>query len=171
MHVQAAVFLQHRRFQHAVIQQALDEGDGAQLTDQGGVEADLVNALLDLARTLRHARPLDRVQRNEQDIGRRTRIDQRKDAGIAHIAAVPIGVTINLHRLEGLRKAGGGEHGIERHLFACKDFHMAGFHIRRAEEQLQAGGPNGFEIDCAFHGIAERIQPQRVQVIRARPAL
>ena len=104
--VQAAVLLHHRLLQHAVIDQVLNEGDGPQLTDQRRIETDLVDPLLYLGCPLGYARPGDRIQHHQQHIARRAGIDQREQAGVSQIAAVPIGAAIDLDRLECLRQAG-----------------------------------------------------------------
>ena len=171
MDVQPAVLLHHRLFQHAVIDQALDEGDGAQLADQRGVEADLVEAFLDLSGAFRRARTFQWIENDQQHIARRTGIDQREEAGIAHIAAVPIGRSLDLDRLETLRQAGRSEHGIRIDLVAREDARPARFDIRRAEEKLEAGGMHGSKIDLVVDEAAQRIVVEGVEVIRAGDGL
>ena len=84
----------------ALVDQAGDEGDRAHLAHQRGVEGDLVDAVEDLGRRPRHLGPRDRVDVHHDDVGRFALVDQREDGGIAHVAAVPVGLAVDLHRLE-----------------------------------------------------------------------
>ena len=74
----------------AVIDQLDDEGDRAHLTHQRGIEADLVDAVHDLARRRRQPRPLERIDMNDHGVAALATINQRKDRRIAHVAAIPV---------------------------------------------------------------------------------
>ena len=45
----------------------------------------------------------------------------RSRSGAPPPAAVPVGLAVDLHRLEHVRQAGGGEHDVGRHLGAGED--------------------------------------------------
>src|SRR4051794_2505554 len=60
-------------------------------------------------------------------------MDQRMDRGIAHVAAVPIGLALDLDRREQERQAGGSQQGIDRDLVAREDLQLALLHIGRGD--------------------------------------
>ena len=62
--------------QLALGDQVLNEGDGAQFGDQRGVEDDLVQPVVDFARLARRLVTLEGIERQQQNIVRRVRIEE-----------------------------------------------------------------------------------------------
>ena len=68
---------------------------------------------------LRRARPLDRIDLHEDRVLRLAFPHQRRDGGVAGIAAVPIVLAVDLDGLEHGRQAGRGEQDVGRDLARC----------------------------------------------------
>ncbi len=115
----------------AFVDQPSDEADRAHFPHQGGIEADLVDAVRDLHRGARQLLATQRVDVHDDDVAGLAVIDQRKKCGIAHVAAVPIGLALDLHGLEQERQAGGGERAVGAHLVALEHLHFAGADVGR----------------------------------------
>ena len=171
MNIETTVLLEHRLLKHAVIQQTLNKGDGTQLPDQGRIEADLIHTVLNLASPFRDAIPTNGVQHHQQHIARRSGIDKRKQAGVAHESAIPIGLAINFHSLEGLRQAGRGEHSIERDIAILENSDVTGLNIGRRQKQLDAGIIHFRKVDHVLHDIPQWVDVERIEIVRAGEAL
>ena len=132
----------------AVIDQLGDESDRAHLPHQRRIEADLVDPVHDVARGRRHVRPLDRIDVHDQHVARLAAVDQREDGGIAHVAAVPVVLALDLDRLVDERQTGRGQHPVDADVVLGEDLHLAGAHIGGRDEQLDRGArPHALEID------------------------
>src|SRR5262245_19260260 len=70
--------------------------DHAQLFQQYGIERHLVESVENVAGGARQCRPLDRIDLNENRILRVAFPHQRRDGGVAGIAAVPITLAVDL---------------------------------------------------------------------------
>src|SRR3972149_7059152 len=82
------------------------------------------------------------VDVDDDDVGAVATVDQGKQGGIAHVAAVPIAFAVDLDRLEQERQAGGSEDMIGRELPALEHPDLAGADVGRRGAQLGcAGGP------------------------------
>src|SRR5260370_33875832 len=90
----------------AVIDQLGDEVDRAHLAHQRGIEADLVDAVHDVARGCRQLRPPKWIDINNDDIAAVAIVNERKDRWIAHVPAVPEVLAVDLDRLKHQRQAG-----------------------------------------------------------------
>src|SRR3546814_5934350 len=69
--------------------------DGAELAQQAGVEGDLVHPIEDLTRRLRRAPAEDRIDLHDDDVVRLRRIEEGKESGVTHVAAVPVGHAVD----------------------------------------------------------------------------
>ena len=120
------------------IDQLGDEGDRPHLAHQRGVEADLVDAVEDLrSPCCGSSGALDRIDVDDQHVRRVAAIDQREDRRIAHVAAVPIGLAVDLDGLEQERQAGRGHDRVDRQLVVGEHLDLAGAHIGGADVELQ----------------------------------
>ncbi|MNE32284.1 hypothetical protein D3C80_1258890 [compost metagenome] len=122
----------------AVCDQVLNEGDGAQLGDQRGVEQDLVQPIHDLTRLTRGLVADEGVERQQQDIVRRVGVEQRPQRRIGQIAAVPIGLTLDLYSLEQVGQAGRGQQDVGRDLSRAEQARPPGADRRGRDDQLNA---------------------------------
>src|SRR5499427_5325238 len=86
--------------------------DHAQLFQQHGVERHLVEPVENVAGGARQCRPLDRIDLHENRILGATFPHQRRDGGIAGVAAVPIAFAIDLDCLEQRGEARGREQHV-----------------------------------------------------------
>ena len=84
----------------------------AQFLQQNRIEGDLVEAIENVPGGSWRARALDGVDLHENCIVRLTFPHQRRDRGVAGIAAVPIVVALDFDGLEHGRQTGGGEQDI-----------------------------------------------------------
>ncbi len=88
-------------------------------------------------------------------------VDQREDRRIAHVAAVPIVLAVDLDRLEQERQAGRGEHARRRvSSVVLEDLDLAGAHVGRADEELDRRSrpaARSKSIDSLEH-VAQRIE-------------
>ena len=79
---------------------------------------------------------LHRVDVHDHHVAAVAVVDQREDRRVAHVAAVPVGLAVDLDRLEQERQAGRGQHRVGRDLALAEHLHLAGAHVGRGEEQL-----------------------------------
>jgi hypothetical protein len=148
-----------------VVDQLGHERDGAHFAHQGRIEADLVDAVHDLVRRGRHLVAQDRVDVHDNDVGRCAVVDQREDRGIAHVAAVPVVLALDLDRVEHERQAGRGERAIDGHLVPGEDLDLAGAHVGRAQEELERPLAHPLEIDRGGDDVAQRVEVERIELI------
>ena len=80
--------------------------DHPHLTNERGIEADLLHAIHDCRRGGRNPRALSRSDVDDQDVSRIAIINQRIDRGIARITTVPIIFAVNLDGLHQKWQAG-----------------------------------------------------------------
>ena len=122
----------------------------AQLLQQHRVERHLVQAVEDVARRARRARALDRIDLRRGSC--RCDLHSRTSGvmvGIAGIAAVPIGLAIDLDRLEHGRQAGRGQQHVGRDLGVAEHAAAAGADVGRGDEQLDRRLRQPREIDLS----------------------
>ena len=86
--------------------------DHPQFLQERGIEGDLVEAVHDLLGGARRARALDRIDRHDQRVLRGAFAHERRHGRVAGIAAIPIGLAVDLDRLEQRRQAGRGEEDV-----------------------------------------------------------
>ena len=96
----------------ATLDHVVAEVDHPHLPHRGGIEADLVDPVQDIACRAGQLWPLDRTDVNDRDIAGVAAIDQREDGRIGRVAAVPVMLAIDLNRLEQEREAGGSQHRL-----------------------------------------------------------
>ena len=111
--------------------------------------------------------PLDRIDVNDQHVGRVAGIDQREDRRIAHIAAIPIGLAIDLDGLEQERQAGRGHDGVDRQFVVGEHLDLAGAHIGGADVDLQRAARHAdrIEVDRLLENALQRIEVERIELI------
>ena len=104
--------------QPSLVDQLVDEIDRAQLRRLRGVEGDLVGPAHDLAGVHRHLGAVARIDLHDQQILGCGRPDERQQGRIVAVAAVPIGVALDLDRAKQERQAGRGHHDLGGDLLA-----------------------------------------------------
>ncbi len=108
-----------------------------------------------------------RIDLHHQHVLGRGRAQERTDRRIAAVAAVPIGHAVDLDRAEQQRQAGRGHHHLGRDLLAGEHLELAGAHVGRRNEQLEiAVAPDRLEIDEALDQVLQRIDVERVEIVR-----
>src|SRR6516225_247207 len=112
------------------------QGDHAQLFQQHGIERDLVEPVENVAGRARQPWPFDRIDLNENRILGAAFPHQRRDGGIARVAAVPIAFAIDFDGLEQRGEARRREQHVRRHLVVSKDPAAPGAHIGCGDEKF-----------------------------------
>src|SRR6266567_19536 len=157
--------------QPSLIDQLVDELDRPQLCRQRGVEGNLAGTVHDLARARRHFAALARVDLHDQQILGARRPNERQQRRIVAVAAVPIGLSLDLHRTKQERQAGRCHHHLGGDLGTIEYAGFAGADIGRRDEELAAEvGADQLEIDEAFDQLLQRIDVERIEII-GRPEL
>ena len=110
------------------------------------------------------------IDRNEDRVLRGALAYQRRDGGIARITAVPVGVAIDLDRLEQLRQAGGGEQNLRGNLGIAEYPPAAGVYVGGGDKQFDRRARQPLEIDQVGQDLLQRICRQRSQKIRREHA-
>ena len=168
-HVAGDAVNPHRRPARAfVIAQAdhlTQQRDHLQLLEQHGVEGDLVEAAEDVARRARRAGTLDGIDLHQDGVARLALAHQRGDGRIAGIAAVPVGIAVDLDGLEHVWQAGRRQQRIDRQISVAEHPSAAGTHVGRGHEQLDRPLGQMREIDGFGEDGAQGIGPARVQVV------
>ena len=117
-------------------------------------------------RRARDARALDRIDGDQDRVVRHAFLDQRRHGRIAGIAAVPIGLAVDLDRLEHGRQAGRGEQHVGRQLGVAEHARPSGAHVGRRDEELDRRRGEAREIDRARTStLRQRIGPAEVEVV------
>src|ERR1700693_1424954 len=142
--------------QKAAVDELADHADGAEFRQQRGVEGDLVDAVEDIARRLRRVFAFHRIGLHQKDVVGARGAEQRKQRRIADVAAVPIGLSIDLDGVEQKREAGGRHHHVGGDLVAAEDAHLAGTHIGGGDEQLdRVALAHRLEVDHALDDLLQ----------------
>ena len=155
-----------RSLTRAGISDLMQQRGRAELLDQRRVEGDLVQAVVDLARRLRRARPLDRVDLHQDRVRRRALPDQRRHGRVARVTAVPVRFAVDLHGLEHRGQARRGEQyvgcevGIPEHAAAARA------HVGRGDEELDRRRGEPVETDAVRQDLGERVRAEGVGVVR-----
>ena len=136
-----------------------------ELLQDHGVERHLVQAVQDVGRAARHPRALYRIDRNQNRVLRFALPNERGQRRIAGIAAVPIGLAVDLDRLEHRRQTGRGEQNIRRHGVVLEHLAASGAHIGRGNEQMDRRLGQDLEVDELGKDLAQRILTHRIQVV------
>ena len=106
---------------------------------------------------------LDGVDLHQQDVVGGGFVEQREQRRVADIAAVPIGLAVDLHRRKDGGQAGRRQHVIGRQLGAFEDPGLAGPDIGGGDEQLHLpAGAHALEVDQLAQRVAERVDVERV---------
>ena len=112
---------------------------------------------------------LDRIDLDDDRVAALGLVEQRPQRRIAGVAAVPIGLAVDDHRLKQLRQAGRGHDVIGGENVAAEDLAAAGPHVRRRDEQLEAVAcAQAFEIDGLLEMDAQRIDVERIELVGAQ---
>ena len=150
--------------------QALDEFHGAQFAQKGGMEADFIDAVLDIQRGLWHRIPAPRVDRDDGDVIWQTGFIERKEGRVAGIAAVPIGIRADIHRLKHGWQAGRGQERLGRDVIACEDADAAGADIGGPDKEARTFSmADAGKVQPPDNGF-QRVFPERTPAI-GRPEL
>src|SRR5262249_11328446 len=141
------------------------QSDHAQLFQQHGVERNLVDPAENVAGRARQPRPLDRVDLNENRVVGAAFPHQRRDGGIAGVAAVPIAFAVDLDRLEQRGKARRRKQHVRRDLAVSKDATAPGAYVGRGDEELDRSLRQPIEIDGLGKDVAQGICSTWAEVV------
>src|SRR6202022_3870520 len=133
----------------------------AQLLHQRRVERNLVEPVEDLVCRARRVRPFARIDLHQDGVVGITFAHQRRKGGIAGVAAIPIGLALDLDRLEHGRQTGRGQENIGRDLRIAEDAAAAGPHVGRGDEQLDWRAGQSVEIDALDEDGAQWVEAER----------
>jgi hypothetical protein len=97
-----------------------------QLDGQRPAEDDLGRAVADGRRAARQALAVDRVDPQHEQDPAAAELGQLQDRRVAAVAAVPVGLAVDLDRVVQLRQAGRGQHHVGGELVLAEDAASAG---------------------------------------------
>jgi multidrug efflux pump subunit AcrA (membrane-fusion protein) len=104
-----------------------------------------------------------RVDLDQQQVVGRALGDQRHQRRVAGVAAVPVGLAVDLDRLEHERQAGGGHDRDNGQLGLLEDAAPAGAHVGRGDKHLESGATvDPLEIDLGGQQVAQGIDVERI---------
>src|SRR5262249_60741995 len=136
-----------------------DGGDRARVAHERRIEGYLIYAIEDSGRGFGPVWACDRIDVDHDDVAGLTLIDEREDGGIAHIAAVPIGLSIDFHGLEQQRQTGRCHYRVRRDLGIAEEPHLASAHVGGIEEELDGRAlAQTYEIHRLLEDVAQRIE-------------
>jgi len=142
-----------------------EQGHHAQLLQENGVEGHLIQTVRNLGGGARHAFALDRVDRYDNGVLRFALPDESRERGIAGIAAVPVGLAVDLDGLEHGGQTGRGEQNVRRNGVVLKNFTAARPHIGGGDEEVDWRFRKPLEIDEFGQNLAQRIDALRIQIV------
>src|ERR1700733_8171511 len=100
---------------------------------------------------------------HHDDVAGVATVDHRKNRWIAHEAAVPIILAVDLRRSHLDRVTAGGEHMVCGELLARERFYLGGAYVGGAKKQLNhLLAADALEVDCAIEQISHRIDVERI---------
>jgi hypothetical protein len=107
----------------------------------------LKETVQNLAGATRNPLTLDRVDRDQNGVMRFALPHQRGQRRIAGIAAVPVGLAVDLDRLKHRRQAGRREQDVRRHRVVLEHFASAGANVSGGDEQVNGRLREQLKID------------------------
>ncbi len=125
-----------RAFAIARIGDLPEEGHHAQLLQKNGIEGHLVQPVENLRGRARRFVAFDRVDLNKNGVLRFALPDEGGDRRIAGIAAVPVGLAVDLYGLEHGWKTGRGEQNVRRYGAVLEHVTAASPDIGGGDEEL-----------------------------------
>jgi hypothetical protein len=85
--------------------------------------------------------------------------------GLPGVAAVPIGLAVDLDSLKHSWQAGGGEQDLRRQFGIAENVPAPGVHIGGGDEQLHRRLGDAPEVDAVRQDVAQRVGAMRVEVV------
>ena len=108
-----------------------------------------------------------RRQLHDDDVAGRPIVDHRPQRRIAAVAAVPVRFSIELDGVEELRHACRGQQRVDRELTVRDDPRQSGPDVGyRHENRGRRATSNRVDIDVRCNRVTQRIDAQRVDVVR-----
>ena len=96
-------------------------------------------------------------------------VEQRINRRIGGIASIPVRFTVDLDRPGHLRQAGRGQNGVGADLWRAEQPHLARIGVGRGNVELdRAFALKTFEIDLRQQNLAQRIDIERVELVRRK---
>ena len=111
------------------------------------------------------SRAFARIDLDQDHVARVALAHQRRDGRVAGVAAVPVGLAVDLDRLEHRRQAGRGEQHVRRDFLVAEHPSAPGVHVGRGDEELDRRLGEMREIDALLEDLADRIKADRVEVV------
>ncbi len=100
-------------FEAFMVDDLPQKGDRAQFLHQAGIEGDFIQPVLNFVGRPGNFRSRKRIDLDNYDVAGLGLIDERENRGVAHVAAIPIGLAIDFNRLEQKRQAGRRHGGVD----------------------------------------------------------
>src|SRR5262245_40730868 len=141
------------------------QGDHAQLFQQYGIERDLVEPVENVAGGARQPWSFDRVDLNENRILGAAFAHQRRDGGIAGVAAVPIAFAVDLDGLEQRGEARRCEQHVRRDLAVSEHPAAPGAYVGRGDEKFDRRLRQPSEIDDLGKDVTQRVCTAWAQIV------
>src|SRR6476646_722939 len=85
--------------------------------------------------------------------------------GLPGVAAVPIGLAVDLDSLKHSWQAGGGEQDLRRQFNIAENVPAPGVHIGGGDEQLRRRLGDSPEVDAVSQDFAQRVGATRIEVV------
>ena len=143
----------------ALAQHLLQQRQRAKFLDQAAVERDLVQAVQDFGGAGRDDFATRRVDLHKQEVVCRAFGDERQQRRVAEVAAVPVGLAVDLDRPKQQRQAGRRHHRVGRQLGLPEFLQPTGAHVGGGDEQTHlVAGAHPFEIDFGSNDVAQRVE-------------
>src|SRR5262249_35735949 len=131
-----------------------------------GVEGHFVQAAEDLARRPWRTGPFAGIDLHQDGIAGVALTNERGHGGIARVPAVPVGVTVDLDRLEERWQAGRRKQDVGGNLGVAKDPAASGADVGRGDEQLDRRARQAREVDALVEDRFQWIAATRIEVVR-----
>ena len=136
-----------RTFTTPQISDLLQQGNHAQLFEQGCVKGYFIDTTKNLACGLGYLRALNRIDLNQNRIVGTALSYQWRDGWIARVAPIPVRLTINLDGLKQLWQASRGQQGIHPSLLISEDTWASRADTRGGDKNLDGRGSQLLKID------------------------
>ncbi len=152
---------------HPGLHQGVYPGDGTYLPQQAGIETDLVDPVGDVLDRAGHRIATGGIHLDDHDVATAALPHQRFEHRIAHEAAVPVVLAVDLDGLVNLGQAGGSEQHLHRERLAREDAQTVGPHVGGRNVELDAPAPpHAIEVDRVREHVPQGIDVEWVELVR-----
>ena len=136
------------------------------LTQEAGIERELERAAADLVGAARYVGVGHRRQRHDQQV-LHAAAHEREQRRVRAVAAVPVRLAVDHDGLLQRRQAGRREQRIDAQAGGVEQAQAPAVRVGRRDEQPQRAGPaQALEVDLLGEHLAQRVQAERVELVR-----